>query len=122
MPRASAASARLNPIHHSPDGLASSAAQTSRVTSACDLWPAMSGATAVGVMILGSATPPVDISRAVMAEEFQVPDSRLGVEVLEHPVGAAASGEAGDATRRIVQVAEHDGLSRAHLLTRGLDG
>src|SRR6185436_11911370 len=107
MPSSSALDESASPIHHRPEGLASSAPQTSRVTSAADLLPAISG----GWTSAASAMP----------DQLQVPNCRLGIQIFKDAIGTAAGGGRRDAALRIVQIAEDDRLGRTHLLARRLD-
>src|ERR1700704_2477922 len=93
--------------HHRPEGFASSASHTSRVTSAADLPPEIRGT--AGALL-------------IMPDEFQVAHGRPRVEFVEYAVGAATRGQSGDAARGVVEIAKHNRLRGADLLTRGLDG
>src|SRR5215471_21515863 len=65
----------------------------------------------------GSVAP----SGSFMANLLEVGDVGSGAEVLEDAVSALAAHALRDLAVRVVEVAEHDRVGRADLLTRGLD-
>src|SRR5580704_14583410 len=126
------------PTHQMAVGLASRAPSTSRVTSAGVLLPAMSGTLAMtaasaivspinrGARSGRSARVALRVLRSLrrtsrLPHELQVPDGRLGIELVEHAVGALACRERGHAAARVVKIAKDDRLRRTRLLARGLD-
>src|SRR5262249_7526912 len=66
----------------------------------------------------GSVTPSGSLS---MANLLEVGDVGARAEVVEDLVGALSVHELMGAAVRVVEVAEHDRVGRAHLLARGLD-
>src|ERR1700730_7702389 len=110
-PRRRAEDESARPPHHSADGFASSALVTSRVTSAADLLPAMSGTRTMATPL--AIAPPFKAGDGLVAHQFQIPHGGLRVELVQYSIGALARGEGSHTTIRIVKVAKHDGLRGA---------
>src|SRR5688572_23189737 len=95
MPSVSAVTDKARPPHHSADGFASSAPTTSRVTSAADLLPPISGTLARATPL--AIAPLFARGRGpVVSHQLQVPHRRLGVELLENAIRSLACREQGN--------------------------
>src|SRR5256885_17115714 len=94
------------PPHHSADGVASSAPVTSRVTSAADLLPAMSGTRTMATPL--AIAPPLKAGDGLVSNEFQITHGGLCVELVQHSIGALARGEGSHTAIRIVKIARSE--------------
>src|SRR5437879_4988265 len=120
-PSVSAEPDNARPPHQRADGFASSAPTTSRVTSAVDLLPPMSGTRTMATP-LAIASLPAGGRGPVVPHQLHITDRRLRVELVEDAVGPLARRAHGDPAVRIVKVAEDDRLRRTRLLARRLNG
>src|SRR5580765_3335131 len=93
VPRSSADEARARPPHQSGDGVASSAPTTSRVTTAGDLLPPMSG---TAMTAASAISPLLSAGGGFVLNQLQVPHGRLCLERIQYPIRPPACRESGD--------------------------